>query len=85
VAPKAETQALRARLGSFNGAGTVTGPSAADLRLALDLLSRAGSALHEAERGVDEALRVIDGGATEVDPSAVSAPRSAGDRGVIDG
>lgn len=85
VAPKAETQALRARLGSFNGSGAVTGPSAADLRLALDLLSRAESALHEAERGVDEALRVIECRATEVDPSAVSVPRSAGDRGVIDG
>jgi DNA-binding SARP family transcriptional activator len=85
VGPKAETQALRARLGSFDGSEIVTAPSAADLRLALDLLSRAGSALRDAQRGLDEALRVVNDGATNGDASAVSAPRSGGDLGVIDG
>jgi len=61
ILPKAETQALRARLAVLDESVSAAELSAADLRLALDLLGRAKSALRDAEQRLDEALYAVTG------------------------
>jgi DNA-binding SARP family transcriptional activator len=84
ILPKAETQALRARLAALDESVSAARHPAGDIQLALDLVSRAKSALHDAEQRLDEALYAVteDGDGS---PHAVSVRGADGDRGVSAG
>jgi DNA-binding SARP family transcriptional activator len=59
MAPDAQTQALRSRLEVVNGTSSNAGPSTVELRVALELLVRAGAAVREAQLRVGEALEQL--------------------------
>jgi DNA-binding SARP family transcriptional activator len=85
IPPGPATQALRTRLGSLDAAPTPAHAASAELRLALELVSRAENALRDAERRLTLALDAFDGGDGVAALSATQpAPElGAGERAAI--